>query len=123
MITAVTLGMTLAAEPPEDGVMDRPPRPTGERLLGKLVLWRILFVSTLMVIIIEGFYYCEHTIAVYMFTSMRSFSVTYNGRTSSVLWKQPTTCCIFPLSTLITPSELLPAPISTGDHVSTIAAC
>jgi hypothetical protein len=57
LITAVTLGMMLAAEPVEATVMDRPPRRPGKRLLGKIVLWRIFFVCTLMVIIIEAFFY------------------------------------------------------------------
>jgi magnesium-transporting ATPase (P-type) len=57
LITAVTLGMMLAAEPAEATVMDRQPRRPGKRLLGKIVIWRIFFVCTLMVIIIECFYY------------------------------------------------------------------
>jgi len=57
LITAVTLGMMLAAEPAEATVMDRQPRRAGKRLLGKIILWRIFFVCTLMVIIIEAFYY------------------------------------------------------------------
>ena len=57
LITAVTLGMMLAAEPVEATVMERPPRRAGKRLLGKIVLWRIAFVCTIMVIIIEAFFY------------------------------------------------------------------
>lgn len=48
LVTAVTMGMMLAAEPAEPGVMAKPPRRPGKRLLGKLVLWRCLFVSTLI---------------------------------------------------------------------------
>jgi hypothetical protein len=39
LITAITMGMMLAAEPAEDDIMQRPPRRPGKRLLGKLVLW------------------------------------------------------------------------------------
>ncbi|MDO8900591.1 MAG: cation-transporting P-type ATPase [Phenylobacterium sp.] len=49
MITAVALGLTLAFEPPESGVMRRPPRPAHQRLLSGRLLWRIAFVSVLMV--------------------------------------------------------------------------
>jgi magnesium-transporting ATPase (P-type) len=53
MITAVTLALTLAFEPPERDVMRRPPRDPGEPLLSGLLIWRILFVS---VIILVGTY-------------------------------------------------------------------
>ena len=49
MVTAVALGLTLAFEPTEPGAMRRPPRPAGQRLLSGRLLWRILFVSCLMV--------------------------------------------------------------------------
>jgi magnesium-transporting ATPase (P-type) len=49
MVTAVALGLTLAFEPTEPGAMRRPPRPAGQPLLSGRLLWRILFVSTLMV--------------------------------------------------------------------------
>lgn len=39
LITAITMGMMLAAEPAEDDIMSRPPRRPGKRLLGKLILW------------------------------------------------------------------------------------
>ena len=48
MITAVALGLTLAFEPTEEGAMQRPPRPVGQKLLGGRLLWRVLFVSVLM---------------------------------------------------------------------------
>lgn len=34
LLTSVTLGLALAAEPPEPGVMARPPRRPGKRLVG-----------------------------------------------------------------------------------------
>ncbi|MGE0151455.1 MAG: cation-transporting P-type ATPase [Reyranellaceae bacterium] len=47
LILTVTLGLVLAFEPPEDGVMNRPPRPAGAPLLSPFLLWRIIFVSGL----------------------------------------------------------------------------
>ncbi|MFN4016538.1 MAG: HAD-IC family P-type ATPase [Reyranella sp.] len=49
MITAVALGLTLAFEPTEPGAMRRPARRAGSRILSGRLLWRILFVSGLMV--------------------------------------------------------------------------
>ncbi len=48
MITAVTLALALAFEPPERGVMGRPPRNAKEPVLTPLFLWRILFVSVIL---------------------------------------------------------------------------
>jgi magnesium-transporting ATPase (P-type) len=47
LITSVTLGLVLAFEPPEPGVMRRPPRPPGTPLLSPYLVWRLLFVSVL----------------------------------------------------------------------------
>lgn len=49
LITAVALGLALAFEPPEAGTMRRPPRHPGQALLSGRLLWRIVFVSLLMV--------------------------------------------------------------------------
>jgi calcium-translocating P-type ATPase len=49
MITAVALGLTLAFEPAEPDIMRRPPRLAFESLIGGRTLWRIVFVSVLMV--------------------------------------------------------------------------
>jgi len=49
MVTAVALGLALAFEPPEAGAMRRPPRQAGQNLLSGRLLWRIVFVSLLMV--------------------------------------------------------------------------
>jgi magnesium-transporting ATPase (P-type) len=49
MITAVTLGLTLAFEPTEPGTMRRPPRPPQEPILSRDLMWRIVFVSALFV--------------------------------------------------------------------------
>ena len=56
MVTAVALGLTLAFEPTEPGTMRRPARPAGQRLLPGRLLWRILFVSILMVCGTFGIY-------------------------------------------------------------------
>ncbi len=47
MITAVGLGLVLAFEPPEDGVMQRRPRKADTPFLPWLLVWRVLFVSLL----------------------------------------------------------------------------
>ncbi|TLS66547.1 cation-transporting P-type ATPase [Mariprofundus erugo] len=49
MITAVTLALALAFEPAERGVMQRPPRDPLEPLLSGFLVWRILFVSLILV--------------------------------------------------------------------------
>jgi magnesium-transporting ATPase (P-type) len=49
LVTAVTLGLTLAFEPTEPGAMCRPPRKPSEKLLTPRLLWRIGFVSLLFV--------------------------------------------------------------------------
>ncbi len=49
MVTAVTLALALAFEPPEHGVMDFPPRTPGEPLITRALAVRILYVSLLMV--------------------------------------------------------------------------
>ncbi len=48
MITAVSLGLALAFEPPEQDVMARPPRPADEPLLSRFLLWRLALVAALM---------------------------------------------------------------------------
>ncbi|RSZ60429.1 HAD-IC family P-type ATPase [Massilia atriviolacea] len=49
MITEVTLSLALAFERPEADVMRRPPRHPAEPLLTGFLVWRIVFVSLLMV--------------------------------------------------------------------------
>src|SRR5512146_978916 len=62
MVTAVTLSMALAFEPSEAGVMHRPPRSPAEPLLNRFLLWRILFVSCMMVIGSLGFFLWEQAL-------------------------------------------------------------
>jgi magnesium-transporting ATPase (P-type) len=47
LILTVTLGLVLAFEPSEPGVMRRPPRPSDAPLLSPFLVWRIVFVSLL----------------------------------------------------------------------------
>ena len=49
MITAVTLALTLAFEPAEKNVMQRHPRDPKEPILSSFLIWRILFVSLILV--------------------------------------------------------------------------
>ncbi|RPF21354.1 cation-transporting P-type ATPase [Myceligenerans xiligouense] len=49
MTTAVALGLMLAFEPKEPGIMTRPPRDPGQPLLTRGLMVRILLVSTLLV--------------------------------------------------------------------------
>jgi cation-transporting ATPase F len=49
MTTAVALGLMLAFEPKEKGIMDRPPRDPRRPLLTGTLVWRILLVSALLV--------------------------------------------------------------------------
>ena len=48
MITAVTLGVALAFEATEAGVMTRPPRAPDAPILSGFLIWRIIFVSILL---------------------------------------------------------------------------
>jgi cation-transporting P-type ATPase F len=49
MTTAVALGLMLAFEPKETGIMSRPPRDPSRPLLTGVLIWRILLVSVLLV--------------------------------------------------------------------------
>ncbi len=49
MITAVTLALALAFEPAERNIMQRPPRDPREPLLTGMFIWRITFVSLILV--------------------------------------------------------------------------
>lgn len=60
MITAVTLALSLAFEPPEAGVMQRPPRDPNEEIISPLLLWRIAFVAVILVAGTFGLFLWEH---------------------------------------------------------------
>ncbi len=53
-VTAVALGLTLAFEPSEPDVMQRPPRVPTAGLLSRFFVWRVVFVSVLMLAGIFG---------------------------------------------------------------------
>ena len=59
MITAVTLALSLAFEPPESDVMQRPPRHRHEPVLTRMFLWRISFVSVVLLIGTFGMFIWE----------------------------------------------------------------
>ncbi|HHI93965.1 MAG TPA: cation-transporting P-type ATPase [Gammaproteobacteria bacterium] len=48
MVTAVTLALSLAFEPSEANIMRRPPRGAREPMLNAHLLWRIVFVSLIL---------------------------------------------------------------------------
>jgi cation-transporting ATPase F len=50
MTTAIALGLMLAFEPKEAGIMTRPPRDPGQALLTRELVLRILLVSSLLVV-------------------------------------------------------------------------
>jgi magnesium-transporting ATPase (P-type) len=47
LITTVTLGLVLAFERSEPGIMRRPPRPADSPLLSRFMIWRVCLVSAL----------------------------------------------------------------------------
>jgi magnesium-transporting ATPase (P-type) len=57
LITAVTLGLALAFEPSEPGVMQRPPRPVDAPLLSPFLLWRVVVVSMLFTAIVLAMFF------------------------------------------------------------------
>ena len=62
MVTAVTLALTLAFEPPEPNIMDRMPRKPDTPLLSAFLIWRILFVTVIMVIGSFGLFLWERSL-------------------------------------------------------------
>jgi magnesium-transporting ATPase (P-type) len=48
LVTAVTLALSLAFEPPEQNVMQRPPRDAHEPMLTPGLIWRVAFVSVIL---------------------------------------------------------------------------
>ncbi len=61
MVTAVTLALSLAFEPPERGVMVRPPRDACAPLLNRHLLWRVVFVSLVLMSGTMGMFLWEHS--------------------------------------------------------------
>ncbi len=65
MVTAVTLALALSFEPMEEGTMERPPRGRGDKLLGGVYGWRILYVSILIGVL-----------SMWMFKYMKGFGLS-----------------------------------------------
>ncbi|RWR08553.1 cation-transporting P-type ATPase [Paenirhodobacter populi] len=57
LILAATLGLVLAFEPTEPGVMRRPPRHPDAGLLSRFLVWRIFFVSVLFMALSLGLFF------------------------------------------------------------------
>jgi calcium-translocating P-type ATPase len=57
MVTEVTLSVVIAFDPTEPGIMDRPPRDPAEPLLSRLLLWRLLLVTSLLGAAVIGIFY------------------------------------------------------------------
>ena len=56
LVIAVTLGLALGFEAPEKDIMARPPRPPGEPIASRYFVWRVAFVSVLMLIATFGLF-------------------------------------------------------------------
>jgi magnesium-transporting ATPase (P-type) len=56
MVTAVTLALALAFEAGEPGVMNRPPRRRDQPILSGFLIWRVAFVSALLVVAVFGLF-------------------------------------------------------------------
>ena len=59
MVTAVTLSLAIAFEQPEPDIMRRPPRDPREGLINGFMLWRIAFVTALLVTASYGLFLYE----------------------------------------------------------------
>jgi Ca2+-transporting ATPase len=59
MTTALLLGLTLALEPKEPGIMSRPPRDPKEPILNRVLIFRIVLVSVLLLIGAFGLFEVE----------------------------------------------------------------
>jgi magnesium-transporting ATPase (P-type) len=57
LLLEATLGLVLAFEPPEEGVMRRPPRAPDAPLLSRFLLWRVVLVSVLFALISLGVFF------------------------------------------------------------------
>jgi potassium/sodium efflux P-type ATPase len=74
MVTTVTLALALSFEPPEAGVMQRPPRQADAPILSRLLVWRVLFVSVILMV---------GTFGVFLWDMAQGHSIEH-GRTAAV---------------------------------------
>jgi len=62
LITAVTLGISLAFEPTEEAAMRRPPRKRNDPLLSSNLVWHIVLVASLFLCGVYGaYFYAVHS--------------------------------------------------------------
>jgi magnesium-transporting ATPase (P-type) len=54
MVPAILLGFVFAFEPPDPSLMMFPPRPIEKSIFGSFLIWRIVFVATLLVVSVLG---------------------------------------------------------------------
>jgi Ca2+-transporting ATPase len=83
MTTAIFLGLMLAFEPREEGIMRRPPNQPNTPIIDAALMWRIILVSTLLCLTSFGLYEYElslgasqaeaRTVAVAMFVVGEAF--------------------------------------------------
>jgi Ca2+-transporting ATPase len=83
MTTAIFLGLMLAFEPKEEGIMLRPPNIPNAPIIDSILIWRIVLVSSLLCITAFGLYELElslgaseeqaRTVAVAMFVVGEAF--------------------------------------------------
>ncbi|MFP5238256.1 MAG: HAD-IC family P-type ATPase, partial [Acidobacteriota bacterium] len=92
MTTAVFLGMTLAFEPKEPGLMDRPPRNADHPILDRELIQRIVLVGSILLLAAFGLFEWElattgdaaqaRTVAVNVFVIVEAFYL-FNSRSFS----------------------------------------
>ena len=68
MVTSVTLGVVLAFDPPDDRCLQQLPRGVEKNIFGRLLVWRLVSVSAMLVLVVLGVYHWDE---------MRGFSVNY----------------------------------------------
>jgi len=57
LLLALSLGLALAFEPPEPGVMQRPPRPASAALLTQNLVWRVSLTSAVLAAVVLGTFF------------------------------------------------------------------
>lgn len=76
MTTAVLLGLTLAFEPKESGLMDRLPREPNSPILSKLLLKRVIYVGSMLVVLSFGVFWYVYEYSGGSIEQARSAAVT-----------------------------------------------
>jgi magnesium-transporting ATPase (P-type) len=89
LICAVTLGFVAAVEPAEDGIMTKPPRRVGKRLIGRFLLLRIIIgtialvgctVGSVFWVLDEGYNLAEQRSQALNTLSFGAISITLSAR-------------------------------------------